>query len=113
MDSSNGRQHTGGMMSRFFWFAACFCIALFACRQATAKEHLIRCDVLEVAYAAGDNQGIGEPAGSKFRHVEVKVHDDSTFSTTRVEEGWTMTTAGKVAGLMDGKLIVKGMSFAY
>jgi hypothetical protein len=101
------------MMSRFFWFAICFCIALFACQRANAKEYLIRCDLLEVEFAAGDDQGIGEPASTKFRHVEVKVDEASTFSTTRVEEGWSMTAAGKVAGIKDGKLMVKGMSFAY
>src|SRR5687768_4702916 len=101
------------MMSMSIRFTACSCVLLAVVSVATAKQYVLRYDVVEVEYAEGDIDRTGEPSKTTTRHIEVKIDEKREFSSTRVDQGWDLTVSGKATGLKDGRLRVEGLMFAY
>jgi hypothetical protein len=88
-------------------------VLLIVAGAVHAKDFVVRCDVLESEYAAGDEFGLGEPAKTTLRYIEVKIDERSDFSHADAHEGWTLSIRGKATGFKDGRLGVDGLAFAY
>lgn len=100
-------------MSNLFRFAWAVCVLLLAAGAAGAKEFIVRCDVVELEYADGDEHGLGEPVKSTVRYAEIKVGETSEFSHTEARDGWSLSIRGKATGVKDGKLGVDALQVEY
>lgn len=100
-------------MSALFRFAHGFCVFLLVVGAARAKEFIVRCDVVALEYAMGDEHGLREPVTSTVRYAEVKVGDTGDFSHTEARDGWSLSIRGKATGVKDGKLSVDALQVEY